>query len=240
MTSKLTLADTIKKAIAGAMAANHTALICCVTSYDEATQTASLKSCMKFKYRDGDDIVAYDPPIMTNVPVVFPSSTIGGSVFSFVYPVSEGDEAVVIFNERSVDEWKTGGGSQYETQSNRRFDLSDGVAIVGLRSPSNPLDSDSYESDAAVLRGPKIIVRSDDIRLGSPSATDPVSLSSLTESELNDIAGKLNDLITWYNTNVALTIANAGVPTTAVTPASTTLQTSYSPGSVGATKVTAE
>lgn len=227
MSSQPTQADVLKAATRGALASVHTSLVCCVVSYEEASQTVTLKSCVKFKFRNQDGkIEAYEPPLFVNVPVMFPSSTIGGAVFSFVFPVSEGDEALLVFNERSLDEWKTGGGSQYESQSNRRFDLSDGVAVVGLRSPADPLDSDSYASDAAVLRGPKIIVKSDDLRLGSPSASDFVALSSLVEAEVAALWTAMN---THIHSGVTTGPGVSGVSGTA-----------GSAGSVAATKVKAE
>ncbi|MBZ5673716.1 MAG: phage baseplate protein [Acidobacteriia bacterium] len=70
-------------------------------------------------------------PLLLVVPVVFPA----GGGFTLTFPIAEGDECLVIFNDREIDNWLTTGPGSTPTTS-RVHDLSDGMALVGLR--SNP------------------------------------------------------------------------------------------------------
>jgi phage baseplate assembly protein gpV len=77
--------------------------------------------------------------------VVFPSA--GG--YALTFPVKQGDECLLIFCERSYDNWYENGDVQ--PPSARRFHaLSDAVAIVGLHSKNTAVES--YADDAVQLR----------------------------------------------------------------------------------------
>jgi hypothetical protein len=68
-------------------------------------------------------------PLLLDVPVVFP----GGGGFSLTFPVAPGDEALVVFASRCIDGWWAYGGINPQAEF-RMHDLSDGFAIVGVRS----------------------------------------------------------------------------------------------------------
>lgn len=76
----------------------------------------------------------HDLPILPHCPVVFPR----GGGYSMTFPVKAGDECMVQFASRSLDEWwQTGKGQPpYDF---RKHDLSDGVCFVGLTSRAKPL-----------------------------------------------------------------------------------------------------
>ena len=59
-------------------------------------------------------------------------SLFGGSSFLSM-PVAEGDNCIVLFNDRELDQWYS--GTSQVPQTPRVHDLSDGIAIVGI----NPL-----------------------------------------------------------------------------------------------------
>lgn len=84
-------------------------------------------------------------PLLLHVPVEFT----GGGGYSMTYPVKPGDECLVVFNDRELDNWLTSGGGQPPTTS-RMHDLSDGVAFVGIR--SNPRAIANVSTDAVQLR----------------------------------------------------------------------------------------
>ena len=73
--------------------------------------------------------------VIEDVPVLFP----GGGGFKITWPVSEGDECLLIFAQRDISNWKTQ-GNVVVPYSSRRFDKSDAIAIVGLESFANPPD----------------------------------------------------------------------------------------------------
>ena len=76
----------------------------------------------------------HDLPVLPHCPIVFPR----GGGYSMTFPIKKGDECMVQFSSRSLDEWwQTGKGQPpYDF---RKHDLSDGVCFVGLTSRAKPL-----------------------------------------------------------------------------------------------------
>ena len=66
--------------------------------------------------------------------VVFP----GGGGFALTFPVAAGDECLVVFASRCIDAWWQSGGVG-EPMEPRMHDLSDGFALVGVRSQPHRL-----------------------------------------------------------------------------------------------------
>lgn len=71
-----------------------------------------------------------DLPTLQNCPICFQ----GGGPFQLTFPVAVGDECLVVFSSRAVDAWWQNGGRQNPQVELRMHDLSDGFAIVGVRS----------------------------------------------------------------------------------------------------------
>lgn len=113
-------------------------------------------------------------PILPHCPLQFPR----GGGFSLTFPVSEGDECLLVFSCRSLDEWwQYGkGGPSYDL---RMHDLSDAIAIVGITSQKKPISSGSISQDGTQLR-------SDD---GKVSVT-------VTDSSVTSMVGTTTETIT--------------------------------------------
>lgn len=73
-------------------------------------------------------------PLLLNVPVVWQ----GGGGVTATFPVKKGDECVVIFNDRQIDNWLANGAGQ-PPNIGRVHDLSDGMALVGIRNNTRAL-----------------------------------------------------------------------------------------------------
>ena len=71
---------------------------------------------------------------LVDVPVVF----MGGGNMVATFPISVGDEALIIFADRCIDFWFARGGVQRPAET-RAHSLSDGIAIVGPRSLARSL-----------------------------------------------------------------------------------------------------
>jgi hypothetical protein len=71
---------------------------------------------------------------LVDVPVVF----MGGGNMVATFPISVGDEALIIFADRGIDFWFARGGVQRPAET-RAHSLSDGIAIVGPRSLARSL-----------------------------------------------------------------------------------------------------
>ncbi len=87
---------------------------------------------------------AVNLPLLIHVPIIFPS----GGGFLITFPLSEGDEVLVMFASRCIDAWWQSGGIQRPLEY-RMHDLSDGFAIPGPRSLPNTV-SDISTTDLQI------------------------------------------------------------------------------------------
>ena len=126
----LSLAD-LRALIREILSSIHCCAVGFVESFDPQTQTACVRPAMRSRGKDGSDIPA---PLLRDVPVFFP----GGKASAMTYPISPGDECLVVFNDFCIDGWfETGTATQ--PPSGRRHDWSDAFAFVGFRSRPNAL-----------------------------------------------------------------------------------------------------
>ena len=122
-----------------------------------------------------DHTVSFEPlPLLPHCPLHFPR----GGGFSLTSPVAEGDECLLVFSSRSLDEWwQYGkGGPSYDL---RMHDLSDAIAFVGMSSQKKPIASGSISQNGTQLR-------SDD---GTVSVT-------VTEASVVSAVGSTSETIT--------------------------------------------
>jgi len=66
-------------------------------------------------------------PVINDVPVVFP----GSSETTMSFPLKKGDGVLLLFCERNIDNFLQNGGEQ-TADTNRRFSITDCIAIPGL------------------------------------------------------------------------------------------------------------
>lgn len=130
------LSDVISGAIDIRLEDLHTAMPAKVTAYDRTTQSISAQPLIKqgTLNEEGDrQVTAY--PVITHVPVCFPGS--GG--FSITWPIAVGDIVLLVFASGSLDKWLSVGG-HVDPNDDRRHNLSDAIAIPGLRPFSGAID----------------------------------------------------------------------------------------------------
>lgn len=120
----------------------HTMLPGIIQSFDAAKQTAVVQPAIK---RIFTELGPVNLPLCVDVPVAFP----GGGDFFLTFPVKAGDECILMFSERAIDNWYDKGGVQLPSEY-RIHDLSDGVAIVGLN--SQPKKLAALQTTGAELR----------------------------------------------------------------------------------------
>lgn len=127
--------ETLRAAMRGMRAGLWTALPAYVVSYDPASVTAVLQPTIKGVLQKPDgSYEAVNLPLLPDVPVVFPRG--GGATLTF--PVSAGDECLVVFSSRCIDAWWQSGGIQLPMEP-RMHDLSDGFAILGPQSQAKKI-----------------------------------------------------------------------------------------------------
>ncbi len=104
----------------------HCALPGTVVSFDASTQTAEIRPAVKA------GSVFF--PVLADVPVFFP----GSRESAITWPVSAGDECLVILADVDIDAWFDSGEAE-APRSARKHSLSDAFAFVGFRSRPNAL-----------------------------------------------------------------------------------------------------
>ena len=124
-------------------------------------------------------------PLLVDCPAIIFS----GGRASLQLPISVGDQCLILFNDRDIDNWNKGAINS-GVNTPRMHSLSDGIALVGL----NILPDSDYDSDRAVLKNGDAMVA-----LGE----DLIEISNATRN-LKTI---LNNLITAVNSLVSATAA---------------------------------
>lgn len=124
-----------------------TALPAVVQSYDPARMTVSVQPTVQAQVRSPEGVWSDTTlPVCVDCPVVFQAG--GGFMFSF--PLTDGDEGILIFSSRCIDAWWQNGGIQPQAEF-RLHDLSDGMFVPGLFSQPRIPDP-APSSSAAQLR----------------------------------------------------------------------------------------
>lgn len=187
------LEDVLRLALANFQSSLHVSLPGRIESYDAATQTANVKPLLKNTFTDDDDgsNVVEVLPVISAVPVVFPR----GGGFMITFPLVKGDHCHLVFNERSIDKFQTGGGEDTDPVDTRMHNLSDAVAYVGFYPDSKALpDADSNNMVIGKSGSTQIHVADGKIELGEKASADKVSLDSKIQIELARIASELSAL----------------------------------------------
>jgi len=109
---------------------------------------------------------------LIDIPVI----VVGGGNGSLRFPIKAGDNCLVFFNDRDIDNWFTS-GSKSPLASDRKHSFSDGVALVGLRSMADNLDD--YDPDRTELVHDKTVI----------SLEDKIRIKNLTSNMFDVIDG---------------------------------------------------
>jgi hypothetical protein len=181
--------EVLRVAIEYSLSDLHTALPGRIETYDPATQKANVKPLIKrlVATQSGEELIE-ELPIIPQVPVVFPRTT----AFHITFPVEAGDHVLLVFNERSIDNFVAGDGEDTDPDEFRMHDLTDAVALLGFYPDSKAIAEPS--ADSLVLghaEGVSIHLAADKIELGERNAGDAASLDSLVQTELARIKGEL-------------------------------------------------
>jgi len=151
-----------------------------------------------------------------------PVLCLGGGGGAVTFPINAGDTCLLVFIDRDIDNWVVSGQTNLPPNTVRMHDISDAVAIVGLRSQVNPLDSYSTT----------------DVQLyGGGTGQPMISLGSGRVGIKNDVTSLLTtfnvliDTLTGINSNLilALNTLNVGGALTPEITALTTIQSTTIP-----------
>lgn len=117
-----------------------------------------------------------DYPLLLRCPVVVMNG--GGAVISF--PISANDTCVILFNDRDMDLWLEEESIVSAPNSERLHDLSDAIALVGIRSVGSAIES--YESTSL-----KISYKNTTITIKTNGDLEIVGANNINISAVGDI-----------------------------------------------------
>jgi hypothetical protein len=112
-----------------------------IVAFNVTKKTADVQVNFKRMLPDGT-LKSY--PLLRDCPVF----TLQGGGASIRFPITAGDQCLLVFSDRNIDAWFTTGGEGVPYDA-RFHDLSDGIALVGLDSLTSTLAA--YKTDEAVM-----------------------------------------------------------------------------------------
>lgn len=182
------LGTVIAGAIKAALKGVRVALPARVETYDASTQQVTVQPLVFEGFNDETGKRQTERlPVIAGVPLVFPSA--GG--YRLTFPVAAGDTVLLVFSSSSIDRWLALGG-EVDPIDDRRHNISDAIAIPGLRDFSHPLASAPTNCVSLGFdKGPTIEVDPNQVRLGGPDA----SLAVVVQSALDDFNTTLTNVI---------------------------------------------
>jgi len=131
------LRPAIQRALDGHQNGLWTALPGIVNKVDLKAMTCEVQPAIQGVAYQTDGSVKHETmPMCVDVPIVF----MHGGKYAHTDPVAEGDECLLVFASRCIDNWWQDGGVQPQFER-RQHDLSDGLAIVGPYSQKKKLEN---------------------------------------------------------------------------------------------------
>lgn len=180
----------------------HTAYPGTIEKYDPDTKTATVKiNYSDFYQTEAQNPTNEDWPPIPDCPVVFPR----GGGWAFTFPLAKGDPVLVIFCERSIDEWFQGDGKKpVAPQLKTTHSESDAIVIAGLF-PSQNKDGDANKTDAilshkdgntrlALKPGGHVDMTCTRLNVGASSASTALAKASTSDSNDTTIQTKVDIL----------------------------------------------
>lgn len=113
-----------------------------IRSFDAATQTceAEIAYTMVFLRQEANGSIyeeSVNYPLIVGCPVV---TLTGGNAFLSM-PIEAGDTCLLLFNDRSIENWYASGGQVMPPSTSQTHAIGDAIALVGLRHNANPIPS---------------------------------------------------------------------------------------------------
>lgn len=186
-----------------------------IESFNAVKQTATVKIVYKrtfFRQADGGQVKAelVPYPLLSDVPVMF----LRGGQTSLRFPVAAGDECILMFADRDIDNWLATGDTESGCNTLRLHSVSDAIALVGLTSQENPIKEFSTvrselvfgegeersiafagETGAGLERGAGKVIAGEKITIQNAETTLKTELQALID-QLTTLNGYLGNTLT--------------------------------------------
>lgn len=112
-----------------------------IVSFNPSTQTAEVQ--IKMLRMMNGELKQY--PVLIDCPCV----VLSGGNGRLTMPISAGDSCLVLFNDRDIDNWYSGGQS-VAPRTERKHNFADAIALVGIRNRQNQITD--YLNDGVELK----------------------------------------------------------------------------------------
>lgn len=180
-----------------------------ILSFDKSKQTCSVEILHKARndYILGrNELVEY--PKLSNVPVII----MGGGTSYITHPISAGDNCLLLFNDYQKDRWQQTGNSA-QSDIDRKHDISDAIAIVGLNALPNAIQSYSdyldlhYSDNSSIIVGNTVEVNNQTINLnGNTNVTGDETVSGIiTAPTINATTAATGTFVSADNKTITVT-----------------------------------
>lgn len=190
-----TLADVLLASMDSRLATVFTALPGYVVDYDPDEQSVAVQPAVKQPFEDesGNRIIEI-LPVLPRVPAMF----LGGGDYRTIYPVEVGDPCLIIFTSCALDRWLTTSESVVDPIDERRHNINDAIALVGLRRlvkgsggprTSAPTDHMSVGADS----GCSVEIYPDEVRVGGDDASGDIVVQSALDHFTNALTLAIAD-----------------------------------------------
>ena len=169
--------------VSNKIAEMHICMPAKIITYDFATRKASVQPSLNQKFSD-DEVLVF--PIIHNVPVMQPAS--GGASVNF--PVKPDDNVLLIFSERSLEQWLQD-GKQSTPDDPRQNNLTDAVAHIGLNPFNVPSAAENNDDLLIAYDGSKIRFKPDGVVEAEASEIDLIADNVNITATNVTVTGKL-------------------------------------------------
>lgn len=136
-----------------------------------------------------------DYPEITEVPISLIQSY--DQTAGVLTPVKEGDGVMIIFAEQQLDQWRNG----QDPTSELHFDLSSGMAIVGLCDRPNSSFKEACDDDAVIIyntQNSRIKIKNEEININAKNSQIDIKDSRVTVQSGN------TQIIVYRNGTIAM------------------------------------
>lgn len=153
-----------------------------IISFDKNDQTCSVRVLHKQTNQYNpyvNQLIEY--PVLEKVPCV----VLGGGGTYITHPISKGDQCVLLFSDYMIDGWWSSGEAR-PSDFPRKHDLSDAIAIVGLKALPQAIQNYSdflelhYSNNSSIIIGDKITLNNALVEAsGSMNVTGTLAAASV-------------------------------------------------------------
>lgn len=194
-----------------------------VQSFNPAIQTATATINYKKTFFQPDPITGVYGPVLQDYPLIIdaPVVVLGGGLGALTFPITTGDECLVLFNDRDIDTWFQSGGVGAPNATPRLHSFSDAMILVGVRSLAKALAGYSA-IDVRLYNGTTII------ELSPALALIQTQLGGTLGTALQALLTDLSTMSTAADVAAAaLATASRSAPLTPLTPGFTSLAAAF-------------